>query len=70
MNKLERDGKIAVLVTSRHGAGWSTCNNDKHGETLCMDSEIVQAVLDGDKEKAVAIAVQKCDDILTSLRRI
>lgn len=59
MNKIERDGNIAVLVSCDYGAGWSTWNNE-HRETLCMDADIVQAVLDGDKVKAVEIAKQKC----------
>lgn len=61
MDKIERDGNIAVLVSYGFGAGWSTWN-DEHRETLCMDAEIVQAVLDGDKAKAVEIAKQKCGD--------
>lgn len=62
MNKIERDGQVAVLVSPGYGAGWSTWNS-KHRETLCMDAEIVQAVLDNDIDKAVAIAKQKCGDI-------
>jgi hypothetical protein len=61
MNKVEIDGNIAVLVACSFGAGWSTWNN-AHRETLCMDAEIVQAILDGDKAKAVEIAKQKCGD--------
>ena len=61
MNKIERDGMVAVLVSPGLGAGWSTWNSE-HRETLCMDSEIVQAVLDKDIDKAVAIAKQKCGD--------
>lgn len=61
MEKIERDGMVAVLVSHGFGAGWSTWNSE-YRETLCMDSEIVQAVLDGDKAKAVKIAKQKCCD--------
>lgn len=61
MEKIERDGMVAVLVSHGFGAGWSTCNSE-YRETLCMDAEIVQAVLDGDKAKAVKIAKQKCCD--------
>lgn len=62
MNKIERDGMVAVLVSPGFGAGWSTWNSE-HRETLCMDAEIVQAVLDKDIDKAVEIAKQKCDDL-------
>lgn len=61
MNKIERDGMVAVLVSPGFGAGWSTWNSE-HRETLCMDAEIVQAVLDKDIDKAVTIARQKCGD--------
>lgn len=61
MKKIERDGMVAVLVSHGFGSGWSTLNSE-HRETLCMDAEIVQAVLDGDKAKAVEIAKQKCGD--------
>ena len=61
MKKIERDGMVAVLVSPGFGAGWSTWNSE-HRDTLCMDAEIVQAVLDKDIDKAVAIAKQKCGD--------
>ena len=61
MEKIERYGLVAVLVSPGYGAGWSTWNSE-HRETLCMDAEIVQAVLDKDIDKAVAIAKQKCGD--------
>lgn len=60
MNKIERDGKVAVLVSPGYGAGWST-QNTEHKEILCMDAEIVQAVLDKDIDKAIKIAEGKCD---------
>jgi hypothetical protein len=61
MKKIERDGKIAVLVSYGYGAGWSSWSPE-YQETLCMDADIVQAVLDGDKAKAVEIAQEKCGD--------
>lgn len=61
MEKIERDGMVAVLVSPGFGAGWSTWNSE-HRETLCMDAEIARAVLDGDIDKAVAVAKQKCGD--------
>lgn len=59
MEKIERDGLVAVLVSPRYGAGWSTWTSE-HRETLCMDADIVQAVLDKDIGKAVNIARRKC----------
>ena len=64
MNKIERDGKVAVLISPGFGAGWSTWNAE-YAETLCMDADIVQAVLDGDLQKAANVAELKCPDIYT-----
>ena len=63
MNKLELDGMIAVLISPGFGAGWSTWNDDKYKEILCMDSDIVKAVIEEDNDKAIAIAKQKCPSI-------
>jgi len=65
MDKIERDGMVAVLVSPGYGAGWSTWNDDEHRAVLCMDADIVQAVLDGDHNKAAEIAVQKCNILYT-----
>lgn len=43
MNKLIRDGKIAVLYSPGYGAGWYTWNTD-HPECL-YDPEMVKIVL-------------------------
>jgi hypothetical protein len=42
MNKLIRDGHVAVLVSPGHGAGWSSWNAD-HDEIL-FDPAIVEFV--------------------------
>ena len=59
--RYDDQGLVAVLISGGFGAGWSTWNSE-HRETLLMDSEIVQAVLDKDIGKAVKIAKQKCGD--------
>lgn len=64
ITKIERGGKVAVLVSPGYGAGWSTWNSE-HREVLCMDAEIVQAVIDGDLDRAIAVAEQKCPGIYT-----
>jgi len=72
VEKIERDGKVAVLVSPGFGAGWSTWSNDDIRESMCMNAEIVQAVLDGDKAKAAEIAERLhpnvytggCDDLV------
>lgn len=63
MNKIEKDGNIAVLFAPGFGAGWSTWNDDQYREMLTMDADIVQAVLDGDRQKAADIATKKIKEI-------
>lgn len=45
MNKMIKDGKVAVLVSPGFGAGWYTWN--VHCPECLFDPEIVQMVLDG-----------------------
>ena len=46
MDKVIRDGKVAVLVSYGYGAGWSTWNSAR-SDSLLFDPDIVQMVLDG-----------------------
>ena len=64
MNKLEKDGKVAVMISPGFGAGWSTWNSDCR-DTLLFDAEIAQAVIDGDKAKAAQLAMEKCPGLYT-----
>lgn len=43
MNKLIKDGKVAVLVSHGYGAGWSTWSQD---ETRVFNPRIAAAVID------------------------
>lgn len=56
MEKIIKGGKTAVLYSPGFGAGWSTWADDNIRESMCMNAEIVQAVLDGDKKKAAEVA--------------
>lgn len=56
MDKVEKDGKVAVLYSPGWGAGWSTWANEKYRATLCMDARIVQPFLDGKHEEALEAA--------------
>ena len=62
MNKLEKDGKVAVMISPGFGAGWSTWNSEFR-DTLLFDAEIAQAVIDGDKAKAAQLAMEKCQGL-------
>lgn len=49
-------GRVAVLYSPGYGAGWSTWNAGPKREALCMDRRIIEAVIEGDREKAAQIA--------------
>jgi hypothetical protein len=57
--KLERDGKIAILVSRGFGAGWSTWCSDEASTAAVFDPDMAQAVLDGNHRKAESIALDK-----------
>lgn len=56
MEKIERDGKIAVLYTPNSSAGWSSWARDGWEASLCMDARIVGPFLNGDKAAALEAA--------------
>ena len=56
MNKLIRDGKVAVLISPEYGAGWSTWNYDL--PEILFDPEVVKMV--EDKTDSVTIQLY-CD---------
>lgn len=59
MQKVKRNGQIAVLVSPGFGAGWVSWNDGQKGETLACDADIVEAVLAKDRTLAASIAKQK-----------
>lgn len=60
MKKVIRDGKVAVLVSPGHGAGWSTWNQSlDNAEEILFDPEIVECVERGDLETALYVAAKK-----------
>lgn len=61
MEKLERDGNVAVLYSPGFGAGWYSWNSEREG--LLFDREIVEAVLAGDNKRAAQIAERKYPNI-------
>jgi hypothetical protein len=63
-NKLERDGKVAVLYSPGFGAGWSTWNPE-HAEFLIFDAELVQAALEDNKPKLIALVKLTAPDMYT-----
>lgn len=45
MEKVIKDGKVAVCFSPHYGAGWSTWADEKHRETLLFHPAIVNMVL-------------------------
>ena len=62
IEKIEKDGRIAVLYSPGFGSGWSSWADDDQKEALCMDARIVGPVLAGDKAGAVAAALAMFPD--------
>lgn len=48
IEKYEKDGKVAVLVSQGYGAGWSSWASSSEDQAIAMDKRIVQYVLDED----------------------
>jgi hypothetical protein len=65
MEKIERDGKVAVLYSPGFNAGWSTWAGDDQKAALCMDARIVGPFVAGDKAGAVAAAEAMFPDLYT-----
>jgi hypothetical protein len=65
MEKIEKEGRVAVLYSPGFGAGWSTWADEGQKEALCMDARIVGPVLAGDKNAAVVAAKAMFPDLYT-----
>lgn len=57
MEKLIKDGMVAVLVSRGYGAGWSTWMSD-YPECL-FDPVLAQMIIDGADEMEIATVAQK-----------
>jgi hypothetical protein len=63
MEKVIKDGKVAVLYSPGYGAGWSTWAKEAYRETLCMDARLVNLVLANDRDAAGLLAMELCPDV-------
>lgn len=62
VEKLIRDGQVAVLISPGFGAGWSTWAGD-NAEAMLFDREIAEALLNKRPPKEIeALADQKFPD--------
>jgi len=63
MNKVIRDGKVAVIVSPTHGAGWSTWSY--RGEEDCRDFMMFDSTLVDMIERGVS--VETIEEYVTSM---
>lgn len=59
MNKIIRNGQVAVLISPDYGAGWSTWNHEYPAEELMFDPGLVLLVEEGNTEKIETYATLK-----------
>jgi hypothetical protein len=66
MDKLIKDGMVAVLYSPGFGAGWTTWSGSVSGtsnaEAMMFDRDLAEATLAGDFDKMFAIAKAKWPD--------
>jgi hypothetical protein len=66
MDKLIKDGMVAVLYSPGFGAGWSTWSGSDSGtssaEAMMFDRDLAEVTLAGDLDKMFAIAKAKWPD--------
>lgn len=63
MEKVIKDGKVAVLISPGFGAGWSTWADAEHKKTMLFDPDMVNALLAGDRDLVAKLAEEKCSDV-------
>ena len=49
MEKVIKDGNVAVVIAPHFGGGWSTWNDEELAETLLFHPMIVNAILSGNR---------------------
>jgi hypothetical protein len=57
MDKVVRDGLVAVLYSPGYGAGWSTWNSEYSDEELMFDPGLVDLILAGKEHEEIAVYV-------------
>lgn len=61
VEKLERDGKVAVLYSPGFGAGWSSWNTDI-AEELVFDKDLILALERGGPDEVEKVAIEKYEE--------
>lgn len=65
VEKLEKDGKVAVLISPGYGAGWSTWADEEHKAFMLFDRNLVNLVLDEKYDEAVKLVEARDPNIYT-----
>jgi hypothetical protein len=65
VEKVIRDGKVAVVYSPGFGAGWSTWAHSGEGKNLLFDPMIVNCVENGDKAKLATYMAMRYPDVYT-----
>ena len=65
MEKVIRDGKVAVLYSPGPGAGWSTWATNGIGKNLLFDPMIVNCIESDDKDKLATYIAMRYPDVYT-----
>jgi hypothetical protein len=60
MNRVIRNGQVAVVYSPGYGSGWSTWNTDV--PAMIFDPGLVDLVLEGNKEKILAYVMLRWSD--------
>ena len=63
MEKMVKDGMVAVIISPGFGAGWSTWNNVEYGNELVFDPMIVDMVLNNKKDEFSTYIAMRYPDL-------
>jgi len=62
MNKIIRDGRVAVLVSRGYGAGWYTWARSADAEAMVFCPRLVLAILKESEEDPMVVAKEEFPD--------
>ena len=63
---INNKGEVGVLVSEGYGSGWSTWNDIRYSDYLCMDKTLVEMKLDGASAGEVEEHILKAKGIYVS----
>lgn len=65
MDRVIRDGKVAVIYSPGYGAGWYTWNYERCGKEIIFDPELVALIEKGDFYELEKFAEEKYPEAYT-----